>query len=164
MRVPVKSRLFVAIFAAAALVAGLAFVNRSKAGSVEAAYAGKPEIIAATFASAWCPACKVLEPKLARVVPGFAGEPVAFVRFDFTFGPRDELKAEAGRYGLGDLYERNKGATGFTVLVDSDTGEIVDTLTMNFSEGAMRSAIARAIAVASHTDDEARPGLQTEAK
>lgn len=159
-----KPRLFVAIIAAVALAAGLAFVNRSEAGSVEAAYDGEPEIIAATFASAWCPACKVLEPKLSKVIPGFANEPVAFVKFDFTFGPRDELKAEAERYGLGDLYERNKGATGFTVLVDRDTGEIVDTLTMNFSEGAMRSAIARAIAVASHTDDEASPMPEAGAK
>ena len=63
------------------------------------------------------------------------------------------MKAEAERYRLGDLYERNKGATGFTLLVDYETGEILDTLTMNFSEDAMRSAIARAVAIASYADE-----------
>lgn len=143
----------IAPFAASILlIAGFAFVARAPATSASAEGAGEPEIVAATFASAWCSACKVLKPKLAKVIPAFASEPVAFVEFDFTFGPRDEVKAEAERYGLADLYERNKGATGFTLLIDADTGEIVDTLTMNFSEAAMKSAIARAVAVASYTE------------
>lgn len=90
-------------------------------------------------------------------MPLFAGEPIAFVEFDFTFGGRPELKKEAERYGLAGLYERNKGATGFTVLVDHDTGDILDTLTMNFSGSDMRAAIERAIAVASYTEEEAAP-------
>lgn len=141
---------FAAAFALAAFNA-----TRSPATGVEAPFAGKPEIVAATFTSAWCSSCKVLEPKLAKVAPSFAGKPVAFVDLDFTFGPREELKDKAASFGLGELYERNKGATGFTVLVDYDTGEIIDTLTMNFSEDAMRSAIARAIAIATHTDKSA---------
>jgi len=80
--------------------------------------------------------------------------PAALVATAFTFGPR-EATAAAARFGLGALYERNKGATGITLLVDADTAEIICTLTMNFSEGAIRSAIARAIAIASHTDDVA---------
>lgn len=137
------------------LIAGFAFVARAPAQNVGAPGAGEPEFVAATFASAWCSSCKVLKPKLAKIIPAFATEPVAFVEFDFTFGPGDEVKAEAERYGLADIYERNKGATGFTLLVDADTGEIVDTLTMNFSEGAMKSAIARAVAVAAYTEQPA---------
>ena len=140
-----------AFFTAFAVAAFMAV--RSPATSADAPSHGKPEVIAATFASAWCSSCKVLMPKLAKVIPAFAKEPVAFVEFDFTFGPRDEIRAEADKFGIGALYERNKGATGFTVLVDADTGEILDTLTMNFSEDAMRSAIARAVAIASHTDN-----------
>ncbi|MEK7264856.1 MAG: thioredoxin domain-containing protein [Pseudomonadota bacterium] len=140
---------------AAAFLGAFFMFARTPATSADAPYEGKPEIVAATFASSWCSACKVLKPKLAKVIPGFKDKPVAFVEFDFTFGPRDEIRAEADKYGIGDLYERNKGATGFTVLVDSDTGAILDTLTMNFSEDAMRAAIAQAIAIASHTDDTA---------
>lgn len=146
----------IATYALFAAFAGAFFMfARTPATSADAPGAGKPEIVAATFSSSWCSACKILKPKLARVIPGFADEPVTFVEFDFTFGPRDELRAEADKYGVGALYERNKGATGFTVLVDYDTGEILDTLTMNFSENAMKSAIARAVEIASHTDEEA---------
>ena len=145
-------------YALVAAFAGAFFMfARAPATNAEAASAGKPEVVAATFSSSWCSACKILKPKLAKVIPGFAKEPVAFIEFDFTFGPRAELETEAERYGLTELYERNKGATGFTVLVDSDTGEILDTLTMNFSEDAMRAAIAQAIAIASHTDGAAAP-------
>jgi len=141
-------------FALVAAFAGAFFMfSRAPASNADAAYDGKPEVIAATFASAWCSSCKVLKPRLAKVTPGFKDDPVAFVEFDFTFGPRDEVRAEAEKFNFVDLYERNKGATGFTVLVDADTGEILDTLTMNFSEDAMRSAIARAVAIASHTDE-----------
>lgn len=149
----------IAAFAlAAAFAAAVIMTVKSPATSADAPSHGKPEVIAATFASAWCSSCKILMPKLTKVIPSFAKEPVAFVEFDFTFGPRDEIRAEADKYGVGDLYERNKGATGFTVLVDADTGEILDTLTMNFSEDAMKSAIARAIAIASHTDQAAPAG------
>lgn len=148
-----KSRQIAAYALAAAFIGAFFMFARTPATSADAPSAGKPEIVAATFASSWCSACKVLKPKLAKVIPGFANDPVAFVEFDFTFGPRDETRAEADKYGIGDLYERNKGATGFTVLVDYDSGEILDTLTMNFSENAMKSAIARAIEIASHTDE-----------
>lgn len=141
-----------------AVVSAFFLTGRAPARSVEAAYDGEPEIVAATFASAWCSSCKILKPTLAKVIPGFRGEPVAFIEFDFTFGPNDDIRAEAARYGIEDLYDRNKGATGFTVLVDYDTGEVLDTLTMNFSEGAMKSAIARAVMIASSTDDSAAAG------
>ena len=75
-----------------------------------------------------------------------------FEMIDFTFGANDDIRAEAEEYGVETLYDQNKGATGFTVIVDYDTGEVLDTLTMNFSEDAMKSAIARAIAIASSTD------------
>ncbi len=138
-----------ALVAAAAAV----FAVRAPAQGLSLAYHGEPEIVAATFASEWCPACKVLEPKLAEVIPEFAGEPVTFIEFDFTFGERKDLAELADAHGVGEIYARNKGATGFTLLIDADTGEIIDTLTMNFSEKAMRAAIARAISIASYTDD-----------
>ncbi len=140
--------IFAALFAGA-----VAMAVRSPASGAEQPSAGKPEIVAATFASAWCASCKVLMPKLARVLPGFKGKPVAFVELDFTFGDSDALRAEAQANRIAGVYERNKGATGFTVLVDYDSGEIIDILTMNFSEDALRSAIARAIAIASLTDE-----------
>ncbi|MEZ5920286.1 MAG: thioredoxin domain-containing protein [Parvularculaceae bacterium] len=135
-------------------VAALALATRAPAESAEP-YTGKPEIVAATFSSAWCSSCKILEPRLKKVIPQFAGDPIKFVDLDFTFGDRAAVKETAEEAGISEVYERSKGATGFTMLVDRDTGEVIDILTINYSEKAMKAAISRALAIASHTDDPA---------
>lgn len=139
-----------------AIAVAVSVSARRPASAIQSA-PGEPELIAATFRSAWCSSCKVLEPNLAKAMPDFEGKPVEFVAFDFTFGENDELAALAASHDLSRLYEANKGATGFTVLVDADSGAIVDTLTMNFSAKDMTRAIGRALAIASHTDDRTGP-------
>lgn len=129
-------------------VAAFALFGRTSATDAEYAYAEKPEIIAATFSSAWCSACKILEPRLKAVVPEFADQPVKFVKLDFTLGQRGAVAEKAEREGLAHIYPDYKGATGFTLLIDADTGEIVDSLTIKHSQAAMRAAIAQAIASA----------------
>lgn len=89
-------------------------------------------------------------------MPQFEDKAIEFVDFDFTFGETEALAALAAAHDLTRLYEANKGATGFTVLVDADTGAIIDTLTMNFSVSDIERALGRALAIASHTDDQAR--------
>ncbi len=116
-----------------------------KAGDETAA---EPALIAVTFSSAWCSACKILKPRVAEIIPDFADQPVRFVELDFTFGQREDLERKAARHGLDKIYPQYKGATGFTLLVDRDTGEIVDTLTASYSSQAMRASVAAAIAVA----------------
>ncbi len=136
---------------AAVLVVGIgafAIFGRTSATDADYAIAEEPEIIAATFSSAWCSACKILEPRLKTVIPDFADDPVKFVKLDFTLGQRGAVADKAEREGLGDIYPDYKGATGFTLLVDADTGQIVDSLTIKHSEQAMRAAIAQAIAAA----------------
>ncbi len=141
----------------AIVVAGIAIFalsgRNAEAGS-DYEFAGKPEIIVATFSSAWCSSCKILIPRLAKVIPDFADKPVKFVEFDFTFGQRKEIYAQAEAEGLGDLYPRYKGATGFALLVDKETGEILDMLTINHSKQAMRAAISQAVALASRDSEE----------
>lgn len=138
-------------------VAAFAIAGRTSATDAEYTYEGEPEVVAATFSSAWCSACKVLEPRLAKVIPDFAGKPVKFVELDFTFGQRAEIKELAEREGLGDVYPRFEGATGFTLLVDAETGEIIDMLTVEHSKEAMRTVIAQTIALASRAETSKNP-------
>jgi len=133
-------------------VAIFAFSGHTSASSADYSYQGKPEIVAATFSSAWCSSCKILKPRLADVIPDFADQPVKFVELDFTFGQREEIAEQAAAEGLADIYPRFKGATGFTLLVDADTGEIVDMLTIRHTKKAMRAALAQAIAGAVRND------------
>lgn len=147
-------RLKALIFPALVLsgVSLFAFAGRTSATHAEYAYPGEPEVVAATFSSAWCSSCKILSPRLADVISEFADKPVKFVELDFTFGERGELADQAEAEGLGGVYPRFKGATGFTLLVDRETGEIIDRLTIRHSKSAMRAAIARSIAVAARDD------------
>lgn len=142
----VKKHIFWIVFAAG--LTAFAISGRMSATGAEYTYEGEPEIIAATFSSAWCSSCKILEPRLAEVIPDFADKPVKFVELDFTFGQRGEIKDKAEAEGLGDIYPRFKGATGFTLLVDRETGEIIDMLTISHSKAAMRAAIAQSVALA----------------
>ncbi|MEL7491617.1 MAG: thioredoxin domain-containing protein [Pseudomonadota bacterium] len=116
--------------------------------SAQEAYAGEPEILAATFASAWCSSCKILEPRLAKVMPAFRDQPVKFIDLDFTFGKTKAHQELAAENGFEDAYERFKSGTGYTLLIDAQTGDVIDVITMNHSAQAMRAAIAQAIAVA----------------
>ncbi len=144
-----KNVLFLALLAAG--VAVFAALGRTSATDAEYTYAGEPEVIAATFSSAWCSACKILEPRLKDVVPEFADQPVKFVKLDFTFGQRGDVADLAEEEGLGHIYPQFEGATGFTLLVDAETGEIIDQLTINHSKAAMRAAIAQAVAGATQS-------------
>jgi hypothetical protein len=63
----------------------------------------------------------------------------------------DQARAE----GLAEIYPRFKGATGFTLLVDHETGEIIDSLTINHTKAAMRAALAQALAIAEQTHSAA---------
>lgn len=142
-----KNLLFVFVLAVG--VALFAAFGRTSATDAEYSYVEAPEIIAATFSSAWCSSCKILEPRLEALVPEFTDQPVKFVKLDFTLGQRGAVAKKATREGLGDIYPQYKGATGFTLLVDAETGEIIDSLTIKHSEQAMRAAIAQAITIAS---------------
>lgn len=148
-----KNPIFFVIIAAGLLA--FYYTARTPAESADALYDGEPEIVAATFASAWCSSCKILKPRLAAVIPEFSDIPVSFVELDFTFGEQDYIREIAEREGFEEIYDRFKGATGFTLLIDPETGEIVDTLTMNHSRKALRAAIAQAIAVATQPLEQA---------
>lgn len=126
-----------------------AFSGRTADLEPDYVYQGEPEVVAATFYATWCSPCRVLEPRLSDVIPEFADKPVKFVKLDFTFGKRDEVEALAKGEGLADVYRKFGGASGFTLLVDRETGEVIDMLTMDHSSRAMRAAIAQAVAVAS---------------
>lgn len=141
-----KDFIFPALFLSG--IAMFALAGRAPATGADYTLDRQPEVIAATFSSAWCSACKILEPKLADIVPDFADKPVKFVKLNFTFGEGDDQKSIALENAFSDAYERFKGGTGFTLLIDAQTGEVMDMLTMNHPKPAMRAMIAQSLALA----------------
>lgn len=148
MKIALKRRNLIFVGALALGVLAFASFGRERATGAEYTLGREPEVIAATFTSAWCTACKILEPRLAKAIPSFADKPVKFVDYDFTFGPNEETRATALADGLGPVYDRYAKATGFTILFDPQTEEVLDILTASHSTGAMRAAIARSLAIA----------------
>lgn len=130
------------LFAPAAAVVGV----EMRTPQVGAEYAGTPQVIAASFVSAWCASCKVLEPRLAKVMPGYKKAPVKFEELDFTFGATPELAQRAAADGYGVVYARYAGATGFTLLIDRESGEVLDKITMSDTEQSIRTRINLALA------------------
>ncbi len=145
-----KNRVFFGVLAAGAALAAAS--NQMRGSTPAAPFEGEPEIVAATFSSAWCAACRILEPKLARVIPQFADAPVKFVDYDFTFGQRDDIRQAAEADGLAALYDKYEGATGFTALFDPETGAVLAFLTSGLTEKALAAEITEALAIASAPD------------
>lgn len=138
----------VLIIGAILLGAAAVFARAATApsSSVAAPFEGEPAIVAATFSSAFCAPCKVLKPRLAKAMPAFEDRAVKFVEYDFTFRETDDMRVLAEIDGLADAFDRFAPATGYTLLVEPATGEIVDMLTMDHSPAAMRAALAQALA------------------
>lgn len=147
MRAPSKRAVVALLIVAVAGLAVAAQLARAPS-KVSAAFDGAPALTVATFSSEWCASCRVLKPTLAKAMPRFSGAPVKFVEYDFTFGETEALRARAEADGVGATFDRFAGATGFSLIVDAASGEIVDTLTMNHSAEAMAAAIDDALAAA----------------
>jgi len=92
-------------------------------------------VIGVKMDAEWCGKCKVMNPKLDNVMPEFKGDDILFVKFNMT----DEFTTEqagklADRMNLSSLFEENKGSTGYMVLVNANTGEVLHTLQSDQSE------------------------------
>lgn len=141
-----------AVALSAALIHSFYRVQESIAQSQPAgASSAQTELVAITFESKWCGPCRILKPRLAEVKPDFMQEPVRFLELSFTFGEQKNFPQLARDEGFEAAYQRFRGGTGYTVLVDRETGDVLDILTMDYSPDAMRAAISRALAVAMAT-------------
>ncbi len=129
------------LFATLALV--LTFVPTLASAEKE-----QPEVLGVLFYADWCGSCKVLDPEIqkARGKSDLDNEPVLFVRLDLTDATRRyQSSLMATSLGLGDFYKENAGATGFMLLVDAETKEVISMLTKKMDAAAITSAVKAAI-------------------
>jgi len=115
---------------------------------------GRANLVGATFYSAWCSACAVLDPKLRAVVPDFEGRAVEFTKFDFSIGQPEKLTDKAAELGIKTVYLENKGATGFMALIDRRNERIVEMISMRDSKDDIRNKIEAAIITVSKPLEE----------
>jgi len=92
-------------------------------------------VTAVMFYSNWCGACQILDPKIEAAKLNFTERPIDFVKFDFSFAlvRGGALQALAEEKGLINIYAKNKGKTGFMLLIDPGTERVIDIITMRDS-------------------------------
>ncbi len=104
--------------------------------------ARQPETIALVFYADWCPACKVLDPKVQQVRPAFKDRSILWVTLDQTDKESRQAEYLAAALGAADAWKNNAGKTGFVVLIDGKTKAVVGKLTSDQMPEQIRQALA----------------------
>lgn len=107
----------------------------------------EPRLVAALFRSNWCGPCKILEPRYERLMQAYDTTSVEQVRFDSSFGRRRALAEQASEEGIRAVYETARGATGFVLLIDRDTQDVLARITVDYSEADIAGALEYALDV-----------------
>lgn len=75
-----------------------------------------------------------------------ADKSVTFVKFDFTSDETTAAaKAAAAKHGVESVYSDNEKKTGFMLLIDKTSGEVVGKLTPKDDVAACKAAIDKAL-------------------
>lgn len=106
----------------------------------------KASVIAMYMYADWCGACQAIKPKMAEATRQFEGESILFTRMDMTDDfTAHQSKLLAAGLGIHKIFEKNEGMTGFVLLIDADTHEIVDKITTEDDTEGIKRKIASAI-------------------
>ncbi|MBD3616210.1 MAG: hypothetical protein HUJ22_06505 [Gracilimonas sp.] len=105
-----------------------------------------PAVITMYMYADWCGACQAIKPKMAEAVREFEGEPVLFTKMDMTDDfTAHQSKLLASRLGLSEIFEKNEGMTGFVLLIDAESHEILDKITRDDDTEEMARKITAAL-------------------
>ena len=105
---------------------------------------GKPALYAISFHADWCGSCKMIGPQMikARGKADLDNKDILFVKLDLTDGAkRHQSGLMAQALGIGDFYKDNNGKTGFVLLVDAKSGEMVGKITKEHDANAIISTL-----------------------
>lgn len=118
------------------LTAGLFFL--AQAGSEEK----KSSVIAVKFHADWCGACKAMASDVKALPGEFEGnQNIRFYTFDLTSEDtkKESLKL-AKDLGIDDIYKDNQ-KTGFMLVIDANSKEVLEKLTRKDDLGGMVTKI-----------------------
>lgn len=143
-------RFYLIFFATIALIFAPNFFradwDQARADAVVEAPA-EPRLVAAMFRSSWCGSCRILEPRIEDIRAEYDDATVDFIKFDFTLGRRSGLRERAEEEGILELYDQLEGRTGFLVLMDRETGQVFEIITIAYDRDNIRAALDRWLSV-----------------
>lgn len=96
---------------------------------LQAADVSPPKLIAVKHHGDWCGNCKKMGSTFTDLRNKFDGQPILFVTLDLTnISTRNHSELLATALGLKSVYQNNPG-TGFILLIDPHTRQVVKKLT-----------------------------------
>lgn len=113
--------------------------------------AAAPQVKAVLMYAEWCGSCKILDPKLKAVQAKGAIAGVDYVVLDFTDKNADALFAKADQKGVGPAIRArfaDQVKTGLLLLVDVQSGRIVNEVSKAMTEEEIEAALKAAVAPA----------------
>ncbi|MEO0631483.1 MAG: thioredoxin domain-containing protein [Planctomycetota bacterium] len=101
---------------------------QAEAGLI-AVEAEAPKLVVMKFHADWCGRCRAMEAPTTQARAALVDEPVLFVTLDFT----DQSTARQAEFlasvtGYETVWETYERQTGFSLVVNADTGEVVTEL------------------------------------
>lgn len=103
-------------------------------------------VIAMYMYADWCGACQAIKPIMEEAKPEFEGQPVLFVKMDMTNDfTAHQSKLMAARLGLSEIFKKNEGMTGFVLLLDANTNEVLDKITTEDDKEGIIAKISNAL-------------------
>jgi len=110
------------------------------------AAADAPELIAVKFHADWCGSCKAMGDVFEELQEKYDTQPVLYVTLDQT---REHQRTQsaylAKALGLGGVWKEHGGSTGFILLIDAESKDVVARLTREQNLKAMGAALEQAV-------------------
>ena len=101
------------------------------------------KLMAVKFHADWCKSCKAMGPAFENLETAMDGEPVHFVKLDFT-NKKTKVGAEQTIEELGlSKVVRKYAGTGFILLVAHDTKDVKEILNKSHSEAEMTGIVKK---------------------
>ena len=105
-----------------------------------------PEVVIVDFHADWCGKCEQLGPSLSKAEENLADEPALFVKLDMT---NDRTKKQAeylmAELGMGDIWTEHGTATGFALVLDTQSDQVLSKINFNSSADEIGKTIASAM-------------------
>lgn len=115
-------------------------------GMLGSAQAVETKVYGVMFYADWCHYCQILDPKLDQVRKDFEGTAFHFQKIDMTDDSRLYASFnQAKALGLERIVRAYGQGTGFMLLVNARSGEVVDQIVARHSEDQIRQKIRKAL-------------------